>query len=213
MIAWALMRLIGIKAPRNFRQPFGARSIIDYWQRWHISLSIILKKLFFEKFKPLLGTYCAVFIVFLISAIWHGISINFFLWGLAHTIFWCLSHYLSKANYKIFNYFLMIFGIVIGRIIFSEIDLMILLSKLSMIFNFTIWNTNSEFILKSTGILEKFNLLLAVIFIMLEVLLPNFNFSDRDYRLFKSPYVSTLIFIYLTLSFTGFYNEPIYGNR
>lgn len=213
MIAWALMRLIGIKAPRNFRQPFGANSIVDYWQRWHISLSSILKELFFTKTKPLLGMYGAVFTVFISSALWHGVTINFVLWGLFHSILWCLAHYLNKVNFKILNYILLVFGIVVGRVIFSEIDWATLSSKLSVIIDFIKWNGDSEYIFLTAGLRDKINLLFVVFVIGWEVVAPRFGFSDRDYKHLKSPYVSTLIAVYVCLAFVGFNGEPVYGNR
>jgi D-alanyl-lipoteichoic acid acyltransferase DltB (MBOAT superfamily) len=213
MIAWALMRIIGIKAPRNFRQPFGANSIIDYWQRWHISLSIILKELFFTKAKSLFGIYSAIFIVFIASAVWHGITINFIIWGLFHSIFWCLTYYLNKINIKIFNYILMIFAIIFGRVIFSEIDSIIILSKLSIIFNPIKWNGNSEYVFLSVGFREKINLLFIILVISWEIFAPKFGFTNRDYKHLKLPYISALIAVYVFLSFVGLNGEPVYGNR
>jgi alginate O-acetyltransferase complex protein AlgI len=213
MIAWALMRIIGIKAPRNFRQPFGANSIVDYWQRWHISLSIILKELFFTKAKPLFGMYGAVFMVFLASSLWHGITINFFLWGLFHSILWCFAHYLNKFNLKIFNYILLALGIIVGRVIFSEADWTTLSSKLLMIIDFTKWNGDSEFIFLTRVLREKINLLFIIIIISWEIVAPRFGFLDKDYNHLKSPHISTLIAVYVCLAFVGFNEEPVYGNR
>ena len=212
MIAWALMRLIGIKAQRNFRQPFGANSIVDYWQRWHTSLSSILKELFFSKTKPILGMHGAVLTAFISSALWHGVSVNFVLWGFFHATLWCLAYHFNKFNLKILNYILLAFGIVIGRVIFSEIDWAALTSKLSVIIDFTKWNCDSEYKFLSYGLRDNINLLFVAVIIGWEVVAPRLGFLDRDYKHLKSPYVSTLITIYVCLAFVGF-GEPIYGNR
>lgn len=213
MIAWVLIRLIGLKAPRNFKQPLGANSIIDYWQRWHISLSIILKELLFVKAKPIFGLYGAIFIVFINSALWHGISFNFILWGFFHATLWYLSYYLHKFNFKIFNYIIFVFGVVIGRIIFSENDSMILLSKLYKIINFTKWNDDSVFVILELSLRESINLLLIAFLVAWEFSAARMGFLDRDYNHLKSPIISTLILVYTCLSFIGFNGEPIYGNR
>ena len=213
MIAWALMRLVGIKAPRNFRQPFGANSIVDYWQRWHISLSIILKELFFAKVKPFLGLYGAVFVVFLFSAMWHGVTINFFVWGLFHSILWCSAYFLNKLNFKFINYILLIFGVVVGRVIFSEIDWIKLSLKLSVIFDLTKWNIDGDFILLTQGLLGRINLLFIFLIISWEVVAPKIGFAERDYNYLRSPCFSALIAIYVCLSFAGFDGVPIYGDR
>ena len=213
MIAWSLMRLMGIKAPRNFRQPFGANSIVDYWQRWHISLSGALKELFFTKAKPCLGLHGAVFLVFLASALWHGVTINFIMWGLFHSILWCLAHYINKFNLKVVNYILLIFGVVIGRLIFSEIDWALLSLKLSMIIDFPKWSNSSEFVFLTTSLREKTNLLLALLIIVWEAIAPRIGFSNRDYQHLKSPYASAFIAVYVCLAFVGLNGNPVYGNR
>ena len=213
MIAWSLMRIFGIKAPRNFRQPFGAISIIDYWQRWHVSLSKILKELLFNKLKSQLGTFGAVFIVFISSALWHGVTINFLLWGLFHSFLWCFAYLFDKFKIKILNYILLVFGVIVGRVIFSEIDWVILSTKLSVCMNFMKWNIESDYLFLTTGIREKINLLLVFLVIGWEVVAPRLGFSDRDYKYLKSPYSSTLITIYTCLAFIGFNGEPVYGNR
>lgn len=213
MIAWALMRLIGIKAPRNFRQPFGANSIVDYWQRWHISLSGILKELFYAKTRTIFGIYGAVLAVFIASALWHGITVNFVLWGVFHSILWCFAHYLNKAHFKILNYILLVFGVVVGRVIFSEIDWVTLSSKLSMIINFSKWSGDSEYVFLTVGLREKINLLFVAFVIGWEVVAPRFGFSGKDYKHLKSPYASALIAVYICLAFVGFNGEPVYGIR
>ncbi len=213
MIAWSLMRLIGIKAPRNFRQPFGANSIVDYWQRWHISLSGALKELFFTKAKPYLGLYGTVFLVFLASATWHGVTINFILWGLFHSILWCLAHYFNKFNLKIVNYILLVFGIIIGRVLFSEIDWNTLSFKLYKIIEFAKWDSSSEFAFLTSSLRERINLLLIFIIIVWEIIAPRVGFLGRDYEHLKSPYISALIAFYVCFAFSGFNGEPVYGNR
>jgi alginate O-acetyltransferase complex protein AlgI len=213
MIAWAFMRILGIKSPRNFRHPFGANSIIDYWQRWHISLSIILKELFYSKIKNNFGKYGAVFIVFIASALWHGITFNFVLWGFFHAILWCLAYQLNKFNFKITNYFLFVFVIIIGRVIFAEIDFTSLIDKLLVIIDFGKWNCNSEYLFLTVSLREKFNLLLIILVLSWEIFAPRIGYTDRDYKYLKSPFISTLLAVYICLAFVGFNGEPIYGNR
>ena len=213
MIAWSIMRIFGVQVLRNFRQPFGAVSVIDYWQRWHLSLSSILKELFFFKIKPIIGMFGAVIVVFFVSALWHGVSFNFICWGLFHAIIWRTAHYLHKRNFTTSNYILLAFGIIIGRIIFSELDAEFLLEKMKTVINFYEWNWGSKFEISKLGLREILNLTMALFVIILEVLLPHFGFSDRDYEHLKSSYISTFIAIYTCLAFVGFGGAPIYGNR
>jgi len=215
MIAWSFMRLFGISVKRNFNQPFSATSIVDYWQRWHISLSTILKELFFKKLKPKIGIYNSVFIVFLSSALWHGVTINFLIWGFIHSFFWCISYYFLKRNFKVLNYFLLLFGVIVGRIIFSEIDTEILFNKFKVLLNISQWNFNyaSEIATNPLGNSQTLNVLIAILLIFLEIILPKLSKSYKYYNYLRTPLVSSLIFLFLCFSFSGFNTNPIYGNR
>lgn len=215
MIAWSFMRLFGINVKRNFNQPFSATSIVEYWQRWHISLSNILKELFFRKLKPKIGIYNSVFLVFLASALWHGVTINFLIWGFIHSLFWCISYYFLKRDFKILNYFLLFFGVIIGRIIFSEIDTEILYIKFKNLFNVSQWSFNfvSEIVTIRLRNLNILNILITIFLIFLEITLPKFSQSYKNYNYLRTPLVSTLILLFICLSFVGFNSDPIYGNR
>ena len=81
-------RMLGIRLADNFRRPYLAISITDFWRRWHISLSRWLKDYIYI---PLGGNRCSkgrnymnIAITFLVSGIWHGAAWTFILWGLLH---------------------------------------------------------------------------------------------------------------------------------
>jgi alginate O-acetyltransferase complex protein AlgI len=218
MISWSLMRLIGINVRRNFNQPFSGKSIVEYWQRWHISLSNILKELFFKNLKRKTGLFSSVFIVFSASALWHGVSVNFFIWGIFHALFWCTSYYFHKKKFKILNYFLLFFGVIFGRIIFSEINtdfLLIKVKSLFNIFNYKIYYLNqmnfSNVVLLSN--MDLFNVFISMFIIFLEIVIPKFFPSYNNYYYLRTPIVSTIILIYIVLFFHGLKFEPIYGVR
>jgi alginate O-acetyltransferase complex protein AlgI len=213
IIAWALMRIAGFKVPRNFRHPFAAISIIDYWQRWHISLSQILKELFFVKLKSKIGLYSTVFVVFFASAIWHGVTQSFIFWGIFHATIWCLTHYISRYKQLfIINYFLLVFAVVIGRIIFSEMDFNLLLSKLESIFNISKWSSESVGIYIHS-MRDALNLKIAFVIILWEIISPRYSSTDNNYRYLRTPFMSTLVIFYVSVAFVGFGVEPIYGDR
>nr|WP_242848918.1 MBOAT family O-acyltransferase [Syntrophomonas palmitatica] len=80
--------MFNIKLPINFNSPYKARSIQDFWKRWHITLTRFLTKYVYI---PLGGnrqgpfrTYANIMIVFLISGLWHGANWTFVLWGFLH---------------------------------------------------------------------------------------------------------------------------------
>jgi alginate O-acetyltransferase complex protein AlgI len=88
LIVTGLGLLLGFELPANFRQPYLARNLPAFWQRWHISLSSFIRDYIYI---PLGGsrlgwgrTQCNVVLAMLISGAWHGANWTFLLWGLLH---------------------------------------------------------------------------------------------------------------------------------
>jgi alginate O-acetyltransferase complex protein AlgI len=211
MIARALCRVIGVHTPANFAHPFGASSVVEYWRRWHISLSGILREIFFMPVKSKFGMFPAVFIVFLASAVWHGISANFLLWGVFHAAFWCVAYRLHKAGFRMLNLLLLPFVVIVGRLIFAESDWTALGEKLAVVFDVTKWHLANTVTLP-VGIRDNMNLAIASVIVIAEVAVRGRKSEPCDGYLAK-PAVQTLIALYSLLMFAGFHGEPIYGNR
>ena len=83
--------LFGIELPHNFSRPYFARSIKDFWGKWHMSLSSWLKDYVYIPLggnrKGDLRKYLNLLLTFLVSGLWHGAGYNFFLWGAMHGIY------------------------------------------------------------------------------------------------------------------------------
>jgi D-alanyl-lipoteichoic acid acyltransferase DltB (MBOAT superfamily) len=99
--------LFNIKLPQNFNSPYKATGVIDYWQRWHITLTVFIKtyvytpilrsftKLTFNK--AMLATFLAMFV----SGLWHGAAWTFIFWGSLHGIALVINHLWHKhTKYK-----------------------------------------------------------------------------------------------------------------
>ena len=87
-MACGIANMFHMELPQNFNSPYKSKSILEFWQRWHMSLSRFLRKYIYI---PLGGsrrgkarTMVNVIIVFLISGIWHGAAWTFILWGVLH---------------------------------------------------------------------------------------------------------------------------------
>jgi alginate O-acetyltransferase complex protein AlgI len=87
-MAIGLGRMIGFRLPENFRRPYSAISITDFWRRWHISLSNWFRDYLYV---PLGGnrkgngrTYVNLSLVFLLTGLWHGANWTFIVWGAYH---------------------------------------------------------------------------------------------------------------------------------
>ncbi len=90
-MAIGLGKLFGFDFLENFRHPYAASSITDFWRRWHISLSSWFRDYVYI---PLGGnrvgpfaTYRNLLIVFLLCGLWHGANWTFLIWGLWHGLF------------------------------------------------------------------------------------------------------------------------------
>ncbi len=87
-IAIGIARTMGFDLMKNFDTPYFARSITDFWRRWHISLSTWFRDYVYI---PLGGSrkgefrvYLNLFIVFAVSGLWHGAAVTFIIWGAIH---------------------------------------------------------------------------------------------------------------------------------
>lgn len=90
-MAIGLGRMFGFRFLENFNYPYSARSLQDFWRRWHISLSSWFRDYLYiplggNRVGPL-RTYVNLFTVFFLCGLWHGASWNFVIWGMIHGCF------------------------------------------------------------------------------------------------------------------------------
>ena len=105
-MAIGLCKIMGFRIPENFNNPYISTSITDFWRRWHITLGSWMKNYLYI---PLGGNkvsnvklYRNLFIVFLLSGLWHGASWNFVLWGAYHGLFLVMERlFLGKVFEKL----------------------------------------------------------------------------------------------------------------
>ena len=90
-MAIGIGRMMNIDLPVNFDSPYKATTITEFWARWHKTLTRFFTKYVYIPLggnrKGNLRTYLNVFIVFLISGLWHGANWTFILWGCLHGVF------------------------------------------------------------------------------------------------------------------------------
>ena len=99
-MASGIASMFNIELPLNFNSPYKADSIIDFWKRWHITLTRFLRKYIYFPLggsrKGELRAYINVFVVFLLSGIWHGAGWTFIIWGIFHGAFYCVTKFFDK---------------------------------------------------------------------------------------------------------------------
>jgi len=95
-IAW----MFNFKLPMNFNSPYKAYSIIDFWKRWHMTLTRFLRTYIYFPLggskKGTIRTYFNTLIVFLVSGIWHGANYTFILWGFLHGLAQCMNRFFKR---------------------------------------------------------------------------------------------------------------------
>jgi alginate O-acetyltransferase complex protein AlgI len=89
-MAIGLAMLLGVRLPNNFRQPYSADSIVQFWRRWHMTLSFWLRDYLYI---PLGGSRHGrlheirnIMITMVLGGLWHGASWNFVIWGVLHGV-------------------------------------------------------------------------------------------------------------------------------
>ncbi len=135
-MAKASAKMIGYDIMNNFNYPYSAKSITDFWKRWHISLSLWFKDYVYI---ALGGNRCGIIknifnllVVWLITGIWHGSKFNYILWGLYFFALLVIEKYIFKGKN---NYFVTMFLVFISWIIFRSEDPF---SYFKMMFDFSV---------------------------------------------------------------------------
>lgn len=165
LIAIGTANVLGIHVIQNFKRPFFATSMAEFWRRWHISLISWLTdyvytplSFTFRKYK-IWGIVLALMVTFLISGIWHGAGMTFIVWGLMQGTFLSLEALTSKRralirnkfnlNNNIFNILTIIFGTGYTFILFAVseiIDKAVNLHDAMIIYTKIFTNTGPVFI-------------------------------------------------------------------
>jgi len=126
-MAIGIARMIGFKFPENFDNPYISQSITEFWRRWHMSLGRWMKNYLYiplggNRVDSKMRLYFNLWIVFLISGLWHGASWNFVFWGAYHGTFLALERAFLLKIYDriggIFRTLLTFFIVVVGWVFF-----------------------------------------------------------------------------------------------
>jgi alginate O-acetyltransferase complex protein AlgI len=95
-IAIGSARLFGIRLPENFHSPYRAKSVIDVWKRWHITLSRFLQEYVYVSLggnrRGKLWRYNNLMITMLIGGLWHGAAWTYVIWGGLHGLYLWINH-------------------------------------------------------------------------------------------------------------------------
>lgn len=128
-MAIGIGRMIGFTFPENFDNPYVAKSISEFWRRWHITLGAWMREYLYiplggNRVKSKGRLYFNLWFVFLMSGLWHGASWSFVIWGAYHGLFLVLERlFLQKILDRlgsiislIYTFFVVVLGWVVFRI-------------------------------------------------------------------------------------------------
>ncbi len=94
-MAMGISGMLGINLPLNFNSPYKAANILEFWKRWHMSLTRFFTRYLYI---PLGGsrkgrgrTYLNILLVFFLSGLWHGTGIQFLVWGMMHGVLYVIT--------------------------------------------------------------------------------------------------------------------------
>ena len=129
LMAIGLGKMLGFEFPQNFNDPYIAKSVTDFWRRWHMTLGSWFREYLYF---PLGGNRCSkgrhifnMFVVWAATGLWHGASWNFVLWGLYFFVFlvlekYFLIHWLERS--RVLSHLYLLFLVVLSWALFAITD-------------------------------------------------------------------------------------------
>ena len=204
-MAIGLGKMFGFDILENFNYPYISKSIQEFWRRWHISLSTWFKEYLYIPLggnrKGAIRTYINLFIVFLVTGLWHGASYTFVIWGLFHGFFSIierlfLGKYLKKNPVKPLNYIYTMLVVMVGWVLFRCDTLG---QALRLIKNMFIYKESVGYSLMY--FLSTENIIILIIAIVISVILPalmkkNFFVEERANTSWLEVGICSLILLY-----------------
>lgn len=140
-MAIGIGEFFGITLPENFEYPYLACSVGEYWRRWHISLSSWFRDYVYI---PLGGSrvaakrrlYFNIFIVWLLTGIWHGAKWTYIVWGMMYFVLLCVERILNLSGQKSWlGWIYTVFFFIAGNVVFRSENVTGALKYLLAMFN------------------------------------------------------------------------------
>lgn len=222
-MAIGLGKMLGFRFPENFNYPYIAKSVGDFWRRWHISLSTWLRDYLYI---PLGGNRCGkvrsflnLWIVFTLCGLWHGASWSFIFWGAYHGLFLVMERtsWIKKLMERmpvILQHAYLLLVMMIGWVFFRAETLSASLDMLKAAFGFN--NFSSSTILTAEWLLNRDVIITLIAGSILSM--PVYQYlskhfhteSSRTFRIAWNFFLLCLVFLSLTTISASTYNPFLY---
>ncbi len=209
-MAIGLGKIFGFDFPENFNFPYISRSVTEFWRRWHISLGTWFKEYVYF---PLGGsrqgkkrTYLNLFIVWLLTGLWHGASFNFALWGLYYCILliiekWILGDFLKTR--RIVSHIYTLGAVLIGWVLFACENLSDAIIYLKSLIG-----------INTTGLIDGtflYNLTSNWVVLVIGILCSIPAFTKKAEFYFKNPRAKMVLIIVLFIICTAYLTDATYN--
>lgn len=153
-MAIGLGLLFNIRIPVNFDSPYRARSVADFWRRWHITLSQFVNKYVFMPILRAFGSYSlakamtAIFISMVIIGLWHGANWTFIVFGAVHGVAVAFNHFWKKKiSYQLPDldaWFITFIFVSVSITIFTADNMSAVGRMFSAMFSFSSFSVNES---------------------------------------------------------------------
>jgi D-alanyl-lipoteichoic acid acyltransferase DltB (MBOAT superfamily) len=214
-MAVGLAKFAGIDLTNNFMQPLYAPNIREFWHRWHITLGRWLRHYFYVPLRDGIRarqwpTMLVAPSVFFISALWHGVTFNFALWGLIHAAaFFFYVQVLARRSWPpLLGHLTLLLLLIFVRLLYIDEDAVRLGGKLLDFGSASAWRSGfidiAQLNLATVSPRSLIAIGLALIFLLLEPISAR-RYGTLDYRLFRTLPAMALI-LGLTILFV--YEQP-----
>ena len=220
-MAIGLGKMLGLHYPENFNYPYTARSVTDFWRRWHMSLSGFFRDYVYI---PLGGNRVSkgrnlfnLFVVWALTGLWHGASWNFVLWGLYFFVFLVLEKsFLLRVMKKlrVVPHLYLVFVAFCGWILFHFTDVRLGWAVFTDLFGA---NGNSLYDFVSVTVFQNNLFLLLAAVLACTPLLRNLGrwlderFGGNVWEILRNGIVPALLLLLSTCALVGeSYNPFIY---
>jgi D-alanyl-lipoteichoic acid acyltransferase DltB (MBOAT superfamily) len=201
-IAYGFALAVGFRINQNFDHPFLASNVVLFWRSWHMSLGRFLSRYVLEPNLSLLKSRQAKLYlasgIFLVSAMWHGGTLNYLLWGTFHaTVYFAYVRWGKRRNVPAaIGIAAMLLFFVFGRMFAIDADATRLILRLTSFFDYNVWswqlgapNSGEPYVFSS----EVRGLAIAAIFLGCEVINRRLYPRRQGYHLMRRPWFALLL--------------------
>ena len=224
-IAIGVAKILGYDLMLNFNIPYIACNIDDFWKRWHISLTTWFKDYLYIPLggnrKGRLRTYINVFIIFLVSGIWHGANVTFVAWGVLHGLYTIIYRLTKKPRdiitkfmnkpvlkqfYVLFTWFITFSSICFAWIFFRANTMDDAITVISGLFNYIPTDIGETLALLNLDNYVFITLIISVLFMgIIEYFQAHNNIFEKFAHWNFVPRFATYIILVLSTLFVSFY--------